>query len=884
MKKNLLLLLSTTALLALSSCGGNNPAPEANSSVEAPSTASSEASMASSGPETTAASSFSDEDSTTGSSEEDASTQDSLSEGSSVEEASSDVDSSISSSEAESMEESVAESVEESKEESAEESIGSSSEQESLDDSGEDSSQQSNLRLISIQEDPLLDIVAPGQAEVGESVTVRVQPKEENVVDVTYVLYNDSYATFVKDGEWSFTMPDADVVLSVETTPVLEHTVSLSDMVDSSIVALTGERFSAKRGSAMSFSVELRNEGYEVTAVRFAGTDTNLFDPASNTVAFTMPDEDVTLMIDVQGRLFALALEDADLPVSITADSMALIEGKARYGSSVSLSCDSSDLYFRTHRPIAFVEVGSDPEVRHEVKNGAAHFTMPAHDVTLRLLSEEITYGFSLVPSDHIGLGAYAKKGEEYVAMDSLKAMEGQEIYIGTENKDPDTYGLSELVVTYETNNYYNPEGRIDLLDGSHEEGAYYHFTFPGDLKEGTTLTVTASERGIAYLNEKFLGSYMGVNIVSDNYSSAIFSGFYSISIDATGAVKDAYGDEMGRLGGKTDQGFTYLHGEEETSNDVLYQDGLYIAPGSFQGGSIGPDIAVGIQKLSPTDSSEDYAVRFERFLGDTYVVAQFFHKNAKNEWDNAANLFYDGVNKTLRTDVSFQFSQGVYVSDYQAAYDIVAEGKTLLGVYTDGSGTLARRVLDGNQGDYAGVLNEQKTTIHVDGKGKLIFGDEDTYHDYLIDEEGRLIVEIVRDDGTYTYAFTLDKDEGTFTVSVDFEPKPSEELAFVGHTYRRQAERNALELAFKKDGVVDGTAYNSKGKVWNDCCFPNATYAVDGTTVTISATSTYSGSGTLTLSYDASNDKFVVTAKSGSLFGSDGISVPVNGTFTLKA
>ena len=389
----------------------------------------------------------------------------------------------------------------------------------------------------------------------------------------------------------------------------------------------------------------------------------------------------------------------------------------------------------------------------------------------------------------------------------------------------------------------------------------------------------------MAYADAAFLGSYLGVNIVSNNYGSSSFNLFYSVSIDATGAVTDGYGDSVGQV--TEDLGSSFTMTVDETSNNVLCYDNMILAPAGFSGGDLGPDFVVAFKKENPTDSNDDYSIRFERFQGDSFVAVEFLKKNATTgQWDVASTLFYDKVGKNLYTAVDFVFSSGAYVNDSVVAYDVVLNDEVLYSVYSDGTGPSSRKLLDGNQGDYEGAIAEMTTSIHVDGKGGLIFGEEETIHPYTIDDDGHLIVSVDSDEGTTTYTFTLDKKEKTFTVETSFEPKEEGSLAFIGHTYSYSGSKYLVEVNFVDEDSLDGVAYSQRnGKIVNDYTFSGASYTVDGTTIVVSATSTYSGSGTLTLTYDEAEDQFTVDAVTGNLFkGSESLNVAVGGAFTLKA
>ena len=831
MNRKNLLITSAAAMLLLAGCGGSNPTPAETSSSETPSSV----------PASSA------EDTSSGEKE---------------------------SSQAESVS-------------SAEE--GSSSEESASSEEASDSSEESSSseevvkHSITVDAPDFLVVEVVEEAEVGATVVFTAIEKEPDTYDVLRVKVNDGYATKAEDGTWSFVMPDEDVVLVPEYAEVVPHEVTLSAMVDVESVTVTGLG-SFKRGAEVVVGVTLLNDGYEIKAVRIVGTETNLYDATTGNATFVMPDHDVTLTVDLEGKLFALSLADASLPIDITADRLPLVEGKAEYGASINVSLRSADPYFKAHRPIALVEQGSDPEVRYEVSNYAANFVMPAREVVLDLICEDITFDMTLAESEHIALGLFSKVDDEYVAKTENKAAVGDEVYVQAKNSASDSYDMTSLKVSYQTGDYYQPTGTIDLLDGAHQEGDYFHFTFPS-IKEGTALTIQVEEAEMAYAGAAFLGSYLGINVVSNNYGSSSFNLFYSVSIDATGAITDGYGDSVGQVTEDLGSAFTMTVGE--TNNNVLCDGNMILAPAGFGGGEIGPDFVVAFKKENPTDSNDDYAIRYERFQGNSYLAVEFLKKDEESgEFKVSQTLFFDSTNANLYTDVEFVFTTGAYVNDSVVAYDVVLNDEVLYSVYSDGTGPSSRKLLDGNQGDYEGSIAEATTSIHVDGKGGLIFGNEEIVHPYTLDDDGHLIVSVDSDEGTTTYTFTLDKKEKTFTVETSFEPKEEGSLAFIGHTYSYSGSKYRVEVSFVDEDTLNGVAYSQKtSKIVNDYTFSGASYAVNGTTIVVSATSTYSGSGTLTLTYDEAEDKFTVDAVIGNLFkGSESLGVAVGGTFTLKA
>ena len=840
MKKKNLFILSTAALLLLASCGGNSQDSEATGLSSASSSATGISTEVS---HDTGVSSEESRD--TG-----LSSEESQDTGLSTEESSS----------------------------STEESSSSS----------EESSSSSEVvkHAISVEAPDFLEVTVEEEAEVGSTVVVTAKDKVADTYDVLRIKVNDGYASKNEDGTWSFVMPDEDVVVIPEYAEVLAHAVTLSDMVDTDIVELTGLD-SFKRNTEVTLTVNLKNAGYEVSAVRMVGSETNLYDAATGKVTFLMPDEDVTLIVDYSGKMFALGLQDGTLPMTITADRLPLEDGKAEYGAAINVSLDSTADYYKVHRPVALVEVDSDPEVRYEIVNNAVNFLMPARDVLLALVSEDITYDIAVNGTEHIDLTLANKDPEtgELSPKAESKGVYGEEIYVFPSISDTDAYGLASLKVTYQTDDYYNPTKTIDLLDGSHKDGEAYHFAFPA-AKEGTELVITAEEANIKYAGEAFLGSYLGVNIVSDNYGGSSFSPLYCFDIDASGAIKDRDSEVRGTItdvDATSDTTYVTFAAADETTNVAAFLPGIFIAPAGFYGGKLGPDAVVAFQKDDPTESDDLYGVRYEQFLGEAYTVVELLKQNDEGGYDVKQTLFYDKAAETLLTGVTFRFTEGTYVNDSKVAYDILMGDELLLSVYTDGNGAADRKVLDGKQGVFEGTIDESRTYITVDGKGGMVIGDEQTVHPYTINDNGDLVVVIESDEGTTTYTFTLSYSPDTYEVDVAFEPKQAGS-AYIGHTYSYANATYRLELAFGEN-TVDGTAYSKKtGKKSGDYCFTGATYEVDGNNVIISASTNYSGSGTLDLYYDGEEDTFTVVNVTGSLFNNNGLKIALGGAFSLKS
>ncbi len=696
-------------------------------------------------------------------------------------------------------------------------------------------------------------IEAPEEAEAGEDVAVVVAPNEENTFDVTHVLYNDSYAVYNEtDGAWHFTMPEEDVFISVQANEVVAHSVSLHENVDTNIVELIGESFSAKRNTLMHYELNIKDNGYYVTSVRFAGQDTNLLDVETGVVEFLMPDEDVVLVIDYYGEFFSIGF-DEELPFSITYDRLPLLGGEARYNSTIEISCTDSE-FTKVHKLVEFREVGGDGV--YPIVNGTASFTMPAKDLVLTLVSETITKGFTLTPSENVALNAYyLNENSEYVAFEENNAYYGQRVFLKATVNNPDTITVTSLKATYETTSYYNPTMTIDLLDGDHlNEDGYYFFDFP-EIKEGTTLSITVEEKNAAYKGAAFLGTYLGVNITSANYDTFYFSNSYGYTIDETGTFTGYYDDEIGSINSIDGnvinvKGVDYWGDEIDTTYE--YHDGIMIA-GAYLDGVAGEDKNFNVAvKVEEGYTASHYSINAEYFGGSSgkeYAVVEISRVSKESgNLEKYKNLLYVSATNTFYFDNTITFNEGSYVTDNVVDYSLANDGTTLLEIYTEGTGGPSNRKLyDAHQGTYTGFDREIATTLVLDGKGNATITSGETVINstYEVDEEGRIVVVHQTEEGTTTYTFTITGT--TFTLEKVFKEKtPTDTPAFVGHTYKNTSTR--VEIIFLEDGTVTVNKYSSKGTVTDTLA--GATYSLEGSTITVTSTAQWY-TGTIVLTYD---------------------------------
>ena len=617
-----------------------------------------------------------------------------------------------------------------------------------------------------------LTLTYPSTGKVGSTIEVSVSEDVAETFEMDSSLKlkaNDAFLTLdPTSGKYSFEMPEQEVVLTVASaTAIVAHSVELynADEYDD-LFTVTGSTWESKKGHNLSFNVALK-EGLEdlyiIDTVRLAGEDvdsrTSTWTAETGTFAFNMPNTDVRILIAYHKASFDVSLKEEVSGITLGG----VTEGKAEYKDTVSVSYSPTDSFWKSHT-FTGIKV-NDGDLIEPTSGYSVNFEMPGEAVVITIVYSDILNPVTLTNSDHISLTAYKKVNDEYIAYENpINALVGSTMYVKLTNSDAESYGADTLKVNYTINDLYSPNKTIDLLDGAHKEGDYYFFEVPS-IKDETSITIEVTESFIKFVDEDFLGNYIGLRLSGNNRNTSSFSDSYLMEIQQSGAI---YLDEgqwrtlNGTVKERSGDIITLENDKEMIKHGNLLIAGY--AYGSF-GDITSSDMIIEV-KLAEGTTEDDYKIYTERFLGDEYTVIQVLKKNSTtDEYETYESCLYVKSTGEFHFGVTFDFDE--YTSNViftTARYDVYEADVMILSVYTtEGASAWTaasyRDLLDMKQGTYVGKDGEDDLTLVLDGKGGATLNGE--AHTYEVDGDGKVVVVVDATEETTTYTFTLG--EGTF-------------------------------------------------------------------------------------------------------------------------
>ena len=206
----------------------------------------------------------------------------------------------------------------------------------------------------------------PENATLGETVSFTV---EANVGYTLGKVTLDGVELTPVDGVYTFTMPNNEVTVDVETTK------NVYTITESSSNCVTTLPASATYGDEVSFTV-IGNTGYKVDSVAIADTALEAVD---GVYTFTMPADDVTVSIQTSKNVYTITESSSNCVTTLPAS--------ATYGDEVSFTVTGNTGYKVDSVAIA--------DTALEAVDGVYTFTMPAENVTVSIETSKIDYTIS---------------------------------------------------------------------------------------------------------------------------------------------------------------------------------------------------------------------------------------------------------------------------------------------------------------------------------------------------------------------------------------------------------------------------------------------------------------------------------------------------------
>ncbi len=144
-------------------------------------------------------------------------------------------------------------------------------------------------------------ITAPERSAYNETVNFSVEPNHGYILNSVTVTIDGTHQTVTVtdngDGNYSFTMPEADVTVAADFTRVYDINTVCNPPEGGSIV-VAGDADSSVSGSEIEFNVNVNsNDGYALSSVVVTDATGETVDCNFNngTYSFTMPESDVTI-------------------------------------------------------------------------------------------------------------------------------------------------------------------------------------------------------------------------------------------------------------------------------------------------------------------------------------------------------------------------------------------------------------------------------------------------------------------------------------------------------------------------------------------------------------------------------------------------------------
>lgn len=637
-------------------------------------------------------------------------------------------------------------------------------------------------------------------AQEGDVVTISLT-YDASSVEVKKVLANTIECGTSLDGSYYFVMPNEDVVISVETSPIVVNTYKKIKNYNSSAVTLHGISEQAVVGETVSFTFSI-TPGYSFNGSVSVRTDT--FNPENSTeialtyengsYSFTMPNEAVIIDVGTSKGVYTVTFDkdySTTLISSVYADGTSIWStGYASFNSLIEVKMKTNDKY-RKPTGIHVVETNKDymlPENGNEIE-----FYMPYYGITLEALSTPYYRNFNLNNSEHITLSAYTKNDAgEYVLMDENKAVLDDMIYLKAESQDANTYQVKGVNAKYK-----GQYGDVNVSSTLNTDG-YYEIKMP-EVGDTDSLSISVLEKNITlFANYPFVGSYRGFEMwTTGSYTESKFSSSYSLNIDSSGSVVKGtnYYYQIANATSSDGEGvITMTNDSGGDCGEYAYNDKIFIGRYNFSKNSIVTnDMIIAVKKQDPNDDDSLYTVKGEYILNRKYGIFAFYRDNQ----------FYAGVyidvsaGKYYISDVTFEMTSGTYINDTDAAYVIKQNGTPIASIGYNGSGGYSNRVVyDAVKGEYHTSGSEEATLV-LDGVGGATYNGANYAYTYsgntITLTQGLTTVVIEIDPSTGEYSVTSEDvyvaqdalDLRTFTGTMTMNNDPSDtyfvSVEFVG-------------------------------------------------------------------------------------------------------
>lgn len=584
------------------------------------------------------------------------------------------------------------------------------------------------------------------EAKEGDTVTLTLTYDEtRDTILVTKVLANNVECSSLGNKKYSFTMPNENVTISVESEAKASKYAITNGNAEH--VEITDAPSSEEKGKTVTFGYKIKS-GYVFKDVQVtsSGTTLEITDNKDGTYSFLMPKGDVIITINTKNRLYKInkdedtssfislivcnytldyvVTEDATSP---TDENIWSHDSKAEYSRLVTVTLTSRD----SLKPSGIIIPEMDnKEIALEEGKNVLSFIMPNKDITIKVKTVANTHPVNFTNSEHLTLSLFKKEGDTYTEINGV--LSGEKDYLKVTASDA-SFKVASLTYTY-TPATYGKDETVTLTDTNLVDG-YYEITIP-EIKDSTSISFVVTEKeGGKYTSYSFVGSYFGSVIEKGATDDVQWPTFKAISIDDSGYFtldSKAYQIESAS---DTQKGIMTIKDESGHSFAMYFDGNSLLAVSSFTSNNlIGNSFYFAYRKTKDTpsyvrDMYRGYVDSLELDNKDYLTAFQLVKKGEASDFSDASiitRFVVDTRNDyfVFGNNIEFVLTEGSDSIDFAKAYqsyNILVDGQLRYALKQTGKYSPRRTLLDEYYGNYK-VSSDAEETLILDGEGNATY------------------------------------------------------------------------------------------------------------------------------------------------------------------
>lgn len=589
-----------------------------------------------------------------------------------------------------------------------------------------------------------IQINVPSEAKEGDTVTLTLT-YDENTILVTKVLANNVECSSLGNKKYSFTMPNENVTISVESEAKASKYAITNGNAEH--VEITDAPSSEEEGKTVTFGYKVK-PGYVFKDVQVTsnGTTLEITDNKDGTYSFLMPKGDVIITINTKNRLYKINKDEStssfisliecnytldyvieEGATSPTNENIWSHDSKAEYSRLVTVTLTSRD----SLKPSGIIipEMGNK-EIALEEGKSTLSFVMPNKDITIKVKTIANTHPVKFTNSEHLTLSLFKKEGDTYTEVNGV--LSGEKNYLKVTASEA-SFKVANLTYTY-TPATYGKDETVTLTDTNLVDG-YYEITIP-EIKDSTSISFVVTEKeGGKYTSYSFVGSYFGSVIEKGATDEVQWPTFKAISIDDSGyftldskayQIESASDTQKGTMTVKDESGHSF----------VMYFDGnSLLAVSSFTSNNlIGSSFYFAHRKTEDTpnyvrDMYRGYVDSLELGNKDYLTAFQLVKRGKASDFSDASiitRFVVDTRNDyfVFGNNIEFVLTEGEDAINFAKAYqsyNILVDGQLKYALKQTGKYSPRRALLDEYYGNYK-VSNDAEETLILDGEGNATY------------------------------------------------------------------------------------------------------------------------------------------------------------------